>query len=93
MSRPESGLDCSICATFARQCHPGVDLRANLKSIPHRCHLFAMAFVWKLTKDTIHLHLGCLQGGYHDLAVHVAAEVGGRQLEDLRLHLWLGIRI
>jgi len=33
--------------------------RANLKSISHRCHL---VFVWKLTKETIHLPLGCLQG-------------------------------
>jgi len=30
----------------------------------HRCHLFEMAFVWELTKETIHLPLGCLQGGY-----------------------------
>ena len=43
--------------------HPGVELRTNLKSISHRCHIFEMAFVWELTKDTIHLPLGCLQGG------------------------------
>ena len=43
--------------------HPGVELRANLKSISHRCHLFEVAFVWELTKETIHLPLGCLQGG------------------------------
>jgi len=30
--------------------HPGVELRANLKSISHRCHLFEVAFVWELTK-------------------------------------------
>jgi len=45
-------------------CHPGVELRANLKSISHRCHLFEVAFVWELTKETIHLPLGCLQGGF-----------------------------
>jgi len=45
------------------QNHPGVELRANLKSISHRCHLFEVAFVWELTKETIHLPLGCLQGG------------------------------
>jgi hypothetical protein len=39
---------------------PGVELRANLKSISHRYHLFEMAFVWGLTKDTIDLPLGCL---------------------------------
>ena len=44
--------------------HPGVELRANLKSISHRCHLFEMAFVWEVTKETIQLPLGCLQGGY-----------------------------
>ena len=43
--------------------HPGVELRANLKSISHRCHLFEVAFVWELTTETIHLPLGCLQGG------------------------------
>jgi len=43
--------------------HPGVDLRANLKSISHRCHLFERACVWELTKETIHLPMGCLQGG------------------------------
>ena len=54
--------------------HPGVELRANLKSMSHKCHLevksishrcylFEVAFVWELTKETIHLPLGCLQGG------------------------------
>jgi hypothetical protein len=26
--------------------HPGVELRANLESISHRCHFFEVAFVW-----------------------------------------------
>jgi len=43
--------------------HPGVELRANLKSISHRCYLFEVAFVWELTKETIDLPLGRLQGG------------------------------
>jgi len=42
-------------------------LRANLKSISHRCHLFEVAFVWELTKETIHLPLGCLKGGEAEL--------------------------
>ena len=42
---------------------PGVELKANLESISHRCFLFEVAFVWELTKETIHLPLGCLQGG------------------------------
>jgi len=46
-----------------RPTHPGVKLRANIKSISHRCNLFEVAFVWALTKETIHLPLGCLQGG------------------------------
>ena len=38
-------------------------MSANRKSISHRFHLFEVAFVWHLTKETIHLSLGCLQGG------------------------------
>ena len=38
-------------------------MRVNVKSISHRCHLFDVAFVWELTKETIHLPLGCFQGG------------------------------
>ena len=38
-------------------------MRANLKSISHTRHLLEIAFAWELTKETIHLHLGCLQGG------------------------------
>ena len=45
----------------AGQAHPGVELRANLKSISHRCH--EVAFVRVLTTETIHVPLGCLQGG------------------------------
>ena len=43
--------------------HPGIELRANIWSISHRCHSLEVAFVWELTKETIHLPLGCLQGG------------------------------
>ena len=43
--------------------HPGGNPGANLKSISHRCYLFEVAFVWELTKETIYLPLGCLQGG------------------------------
>ena len=50
--------------------HPGVELRAELKSISHRCHLFEMAFVSELTGETIHLPLGCLQGGYRTESVY-----------------------
>ena len=42
---------------------PGDELRANLKSIAHSCFLFEVAFVWELPRETIHLPLGCLQGG------------------------------
>jgi len=42
---------------------PEIELRANLKSTSHRCHLFEVAFLWELTEKTIHLPLGCLQGG------------------------------
>ena len=53
---------------LANPCHPAVELRANLKSISHRCHLEEVAFVWELTKETMDLPLGCLQGGYRPLA-------------------------
>ena len=48
-----------VCA----ESHPGVDLRANIKSISHRCHPILVAFVWELAKETINFPLGCLQGG------------------------------
>ena len=53
--------------------HPGGNPGANLKSISHKCHLFEVAFVWELTKETIHLPLGCLQGG-----MPTAATAGGK---------------
>ena len=40
--------------------HPGVELRANLKSISNRCHLFKVTFLWELIKEIMHLPLGCL---------------------------------
>ena len=43
--------------------HPGGNPGANLKSISHRCFLLEVAFEWELTKETIYLPLGCLQGG------------------------------
>ena len=48
--------------------HPGGNPEANLKSVSHRCHPILVAFVWELTKETIELPLGCLQGGHlvHD---------------------------
>jgi len=42
---------------------PGGNPGANLNSISHRCHLIMVAFVLELTKETIDLPLGCLQGG------------------------------
>jgi len=46
---------------FGRWCRPGDNPGANLKSISHRCHSILVAFV--LTKETIHLPLGCPRGG------------------------------
>jgi len=43
--------------------HSGGNPGANLKSISHICHPILVAFVWALTKETIDLPLGCLQGG------------------------------
>ena len=52
--------------------HPGGNPGANLKSICHRCHPILVAFVWELTKETIDLPLGCLQGGATSKAVPVS---------------------
>ena len=56
--------------------HPGVEFGANLKSISRGCHLFEVAFVWELTKETIHLPLGSLQGGIARFSPRVQG--GGR---------------
>jgi len=47
--------------------HPGGNPGANLQSISHRCYPILVAFVWVLTKETIHLPLGGLQGGTREL--------------------------
>ena len=43
--------------------HPGGNPEANLKPISHRCYLQEVRFEWDMTKETIYLPLGCLQGG------------------------------
>ena len=55
------GLEFRISARAAT--HPGDIPGATIKSISHRCHPTLVEFVWELTKETIHLPLGCLQGG------------------------------
>jgi len=55
----------NFSALWFRSLHPpGGNPGANLKSISHKCYLFEVAFVWELTKETIGLALGCLQGGF-----------------------------
>ena len=46
--------------------HPGGNPGANLKSNSHKYYLEEVANVWELTKETIHLPLGCLQGGWSE---------------------------
>ena len=43
--------------------HPRGNPGANLQSLSNRCHPILVAFAWDLTKTTINLPLGCLQGG------------------------------
>ena len=64
-SRQVSSLSCDNCSpeSISQRSQPAVESRANLKSISHRCHLREAAFVWELTKETIYLPLGYLQGG------------------------------
>ena len=42
---------------------PGGNLATIFQSISHRCYLQEVAFEWKVSKATIYLPLGCLQGG------------------------------
>ena len=59
--------------------HPGGNPGANLKSFSHRCHPILVAFVWELTKETIDLPLGCLQGGIQGHPVRLWATPKGPQ--------------
>jgi len=63
----EEEKDTQVHVLRCRANHPRVELRANLKPISHRCYLFEVAFVWEVTKETIHLPLGCLQGGLQQI--------------------------
>ena len=64
---------CSQTATLFATPHPGVELRANLKSISHRYYLRKVASEWELTRETIYLPLGCLQGGEVTRGLRVAS--------------------
>jgi len=48
---------------IAWRVHPGSNPGENLEPSSHRSHPILVAFVWELTKETIYLPLGCLQGG------------------------------
>ena len=66
-SRPESGLQglfVQISLDRGSSIIPTIlEVTQGQMSISHRCYLFEVAFVWELTKETIVLPLGCLQGG------------------------------
>ena len=69
LSRPRN-TPCTFSSVYCGEVQPGLTLLqpggdpgANLKSISHRCYLREVAFEWELTKETIYLTLGCLQGG------------------------------
>ena len=42
-------------------------------------NLFEVAFIWELTKETIHLPLGCLQGGERGLGYRRGLTGGGAE--------------
>ena len=65
---------------------PGGNPGANLKSISHRCHPIMVAFVWKLTQETINFPLGCLQMFGANRA-HATAAVG-YALPNLLPRIW-----
>ena len=63
------------------QGHPGGNPVANLKSISHRYHPILVAFVWELTEETIHLPLGCLQGGSSSMYVVSSEAAAGVHMD------------
>ena len=73
---------CEVVVLKSRTWHVdelGGNQGAYLNSISPRCHLFEVAFVWELTKETIHLPMGCLQGG--------CVRRFGWQVDELRTQL------
>ena len=58
---------------------PGGKPWANLEFISHLCCLFEDVFVWRLTKETMHLPLGCLQGGVNSSTIYVYDHKGGTE--------------
>ena len=91
---PAELFKCLISDMFSP--HPGVELREDLKSISHICYLLEVKYVWELTKETIHLPLGCLQGGSPSCPTPVplkqahAFRLGGqasRSLDSVRSHV------
>ena len=69
--------------------HPGGNPGANPRSISRRCHLREVAFVWELTKETIDLSLGCLQGGKRCTVLATLWNAGNQMLSLT----WRGGRI
>ena len=67
-----AGGDVGLMQSFKAPNHPGGYPRADPKSFSHKCYLRQVAFEWKLTQETIHLPLGCLQGGHR----HHAGTIG-----------------
>ena len=69
-------------STRVRHTYSGGNPEANRKSTSHRCHPILVACVWELTKETVNLPLGCLQGGETFVADFLAAlDVADRELE------------
>jgi len=78
-------LSVPLCLAHRHRCnilkrsHPRDNPGANLKSISHRCYLFVVAFVWELSKETIVLPMGCLQGGRHRCNIRAVLNEGQSQ--------------
>jgi len=71
--------------------HFAVELRANIKSISHRYHLFEVAFVRELTTETINLPLGCLQGGVVAVKLLLLRSAGLYHVDLVALSLSLSL--
>ena len=73
--------------------HSGGNRGGNLRSIAHRCHLIRVASVWALTKETIDMPLGCLQGGLSFTSSDLVRSGLGFRVQGFRFRADLGRHI
>ena len=83
------GLSPESQGQFLDLTHPGGNPGANLKSIAHRCGIRKVALEWELTKETIYLPLGCLQGDVSYVPYSLDSGIRSSRIKDLLLKIFL----